>query len=159
MASGPDLLERVRAAQGELGTGDPAKALEMVEPLLSETAGALRSLDFLQRSHEDRAQVVEAFCYARVTAILALESAGAAAAVGRIRTLAGEALDIAAPGNPSWKVLCAAAEMLGRAGEVDGAAWAVQAAAQVAPEGEDYVVRLRGSLRSMFPAGFAKRDS
>lgn len=157
MTPGTDLLERVRAAQAELGTGDPADALEMVEPLLDETREALRAFDFLTRPSPDRHAVVEAFCYARVTAILALESVGAAAAVGRIRELAGEALDIATEGNDAWKVLCAAAEMLSRAGDSEGAASAVTAAARLAPEDEEYVRQLRGSIRSMFPAAFPKK--
>lgn len=150
------MLERVQAAQLELGTGDAADALELVEPLLEETAQALRSLDFVSRSPQDRRVVVEAFCYARVTAILALESVGAAAALGRIRALAAEALEIATDGNDAWKVLCAAAEMLSRAGDAEGAAQTVTAAARLAPEDEDYVRQLRGSIRSMFPAAFPK---
>lgn len=146
-------MERVRAAQEELGTGDPGKALEMVEPLLLETKEALRSFDFLGRPSGDRAQVIEAFCYARVTAILALESQGANAAMPRIRELAGEAIEVAGTGNPAWKVLCAAAEMLSRSGDADGAVWAVRNAERLAPE-EDYVIRLRGSVQSMFPAAF-----
>ncbi|HVM00964.1 MAG TPA: hypothetical protein VM324_16865 [Egibacteraceae bacterium] len=157
MTPGSDILERVRTAQAELGTGDPADALALVEPLLDETAEALRSLDFVARSPEDRRAVVEAFCYARVTAILALESVGATAAVGRIRALAAEALDVAAEGNDAWKVLCAAAEMLSRAGDADGAASSVMAAARLAPEDVEYVRQLRGSIRSMFPAAFADR--
>lgn len=156
MTPGTDLLQRVRAAQAELGTGDPAEALEAVEPLLEETAEALRAFDFLSRSPVDRQAVVEAFCYARVTAVLALESAGAETAVRRIRALAGEAREVAAEGNDAWKVLCAAAEMLSRAGDAEGAASAVTAAAKLAPEEEEYVRQLRGSIRSMFPAAFPK---
>lgn len=155
MTPGSDLLQRVRSAQAELGTGDPGDALEMVEPLLDETADALRAFDFLSRSELDRKLVVEAFCYARVTAILALESVGATTAVRRIRALAGEAREVAAEGNDAWKVLCAAAEMLSRAGDAEGAASAVTAAARLAPEDEEYVRRLRGSIRSMFPAAFS----
>lgn len=147
-------MDRVRTAQEELGTGDAGDALELVEPLLDETAEALRGLDFVARSPDDRRAVVEAFCYARVTAILALESAGAEAAVPRIHALASEALDVAAEGNSAWKVLCAAAEMLSRAGDADGAATTVNAAVRLAPEDEDYVRQLRGSIRSMFPAAF-----
>jgi hypothetical protein len=155
MTQGPDLLAQVRSAQEELGTGDPSRALELVEPLLDETASALRGLDFLTRSAEDRDAVVEAFCYARVTAILALESVGATAAVPRIRNLASEALDVAGKGTSAWKVQCAAAEMLARSGDGQGAASAVEAAARLAPD-EDYVVQLRASIRSMFPAAFAQ---
>ncbi|HVM13986.1 MAG TPA: hypothetical protein VM287_06625 [Egibacteraceae bacterium] len=157
MTPGNDLLARVQTAQAELGTGDAADALELVEPLLDETAEALRAFDFLSRPPPDRRAVVEAFCYARVTAILALESVGAAAAVGRIRALAAEALNVAAEGNDAWKVLCAAAEMLSRAGDAEGAASAVTAAVRLAPEDEEYVRQLRGSIRSMFPAAFPKR--
>lgn len=148
------MLERVRSAQAELGTGDPADALEQVEPLLAETAEALRSLDFVRRSPQDRRAVVESFCYARVTAVLALESVGAVEAIGRIRALAAEALEVAAEGNDAWKVLCAAAEMLSRAGDAEGAAHNVTAAARLAPEDEEYVRQLRGSIRSMYPAAF-----
>ncbi len=150
MSVGRELLQRVRAAQEELGTGDAGEALNLVQPLLTETGEALRGMDFLSRSAEDRAQVLEAFCYARVTAILALESVGAAAAVPRIRALAGEALDVATPGNDAWKALCAAAEMLARSGDAEGALRAVEAASRLVPE-EEYVTRLRASLRSMFP--------
>lgn len=156
MTPGNELMDRVRAAQVELGTGEAADALEMVEPLLVETAEALRALDFLTRSPLDRQVVVEAFCYARVTAVLALESAGAATAARRIRTLAGEAREVAAEGNDAWKVLCAAAEMLSRAGDAEGAASAITAAAKLAPQEEEYVRQLRGSIRSMFPGAFAK---
>lgn len=148
-------MERVRAAQNELGTGDAADALELVEPLLDETRAALRDLGFVARPPADRQEVVEAFCYARVTAILALESVGAAAAVGRIRALAAEARDVAAEGNAAWKVLCAAAEMLSRAGDSEGAATNVEAANRLAPEGEEYPMQLRASIRSMYPAAFS----
>lgn len=157
MTPGSDILQRVQAAQAELGTGDAADALQMVEPLLEETAEELRTFDFLSRSPLDRQMVVEAFCYARVTAILALESAGAETAVRRIRALAAEARDVAAEGNDAWKVLCAAAEMLSRAGDAEGAASAITAAARLAPEDEEYVRQLRGSIRSMFPAAFPKK--
>ncbi len=156
MASGEDLLGRVREAQEELGTREAAKALEMVEPLLGETAEALRGLDFLSRPAEDRAAVVEAFCFARITAILALESSGAATALPRIRALAGEALEVATRGNSGWKVLCAAAEMLARSGDAEGAVRSVEAAARHAPE-EDYVLKLRGSIRSMLPTAFSEK--
>lgn len=147
-------MERVREAQHELGTGDAGDALAMVEPLLDETAEALRALDFLARPPDDRRAVLDAYCYARVTAVLALESQGAAAAVGRIHSLAGEAMEVAAEGNDAWKVLCAAAEMLSRAGDAEGAARTVEAAARLAPEDEDYPRQLRASIRSMFPAAF-----
>lgn len=156
MTPGSDILQRVQSAQAELGTGDAADALRMVEPLLEETAEELRAFDFLSRSPLDRQMVVEAFCYARVTAILALESAGAETAVRRIRALAAEARDVAAEGNDAWKVLCAAAEMLSRSGDAEGAASAITAAARLAPEEEDYVRQLRGSIRSMFPGAFPK---
>lgn len=153
MGQGAQLMERVRSAQEELGSGDPAEALAMVEPLLSETAEALRSPAFLSAARHTRRQLLEAFCYARVTAILALESAGAREALPRIRSLAAEALEMATHDNPAWKVLCAAAEMFARAGDADGAVWAVRAAERLAPQ-EEYVVRVRGSLQSMFPAAF-----
>lgn len=159
MTSGADLIARVREAQSELGSGDPAVALEMVEPLLDETGEALRSLEFVRRSPEDRAEVVKAFCYARVTATLALESSDAETALPRIRAMAGEAMEVATHDNDAWKVLCAAAEMLSRAGDAEGAARAVNAAARLAPEDEEYVVRLRGSIRSMFPAAFREGDT
>lgn len=149
-------MERVRAAQEELGSGDAADALEMVEPLLSETSDAVRSPEFLSASPLERSRILEAFCYARVTAVLALESVDAREAVPRIRSLAVEALEVATGDNPAWKVLCAAAEMFARAGEADNAVWAVQAAERLAPE-EDYIVRVRGSLQSMFPAAFSER--
>lgn len=151
MTSGYGLVEQVRNAQEELGTGDPAEALAMVEPLVDETREALRSLSFLKRSLSDRAAVLEAFCYARVTAVLALESQGADTALPRVRQIVSETLDVAAPGNPGWKVLCAAAEILARSGDAEGAVRAVETAAELAPEDEHYVTELRGSVRSMFP--------
>ena len=150
-----ELLDRVRDAQHDLGTGDPADALEAVEPLLSATADAVRGPGFLRASPPERARLIEAFCYARVTAVLALEAVDARQAVPRIRTLAGEALEVATPDNAAWKALCAAAEMLGRSGDADGAVWAVEAARRLVPQ-EDYVIQLRGSLRSMFPGAFAE---
>jgi hypothetical protein len=153
MVQGSELMERVRSAQEELGSGDAADALAMVEPLLSETSEALRSPDFLAAPPHTRRQLIEAFCYARVTAVLALEAAEASEAIPRIRSLAAEALEVATGDNPAWKVLCAAAEMFARAGDADSAVWAVRAAERLAPQ-EEYVVRVRGSLQSMFPAAF-----
>lgn len=147
-------MSRVRAAQEELGSGDAGDALDMVEPLLSETAEAVRGPAYLRANPMERQRIIEAFCYARVTAVLALEAVDARQAVPRIRSLAGEALEMATADNSAWKVLCAAAEMLARAGESDSAVWAVQAAARLAPE-EEYVVRVRGSLKSMFPTAFS----
>lgn len=154
---GEQLLERVRAAQSDLGTGDPADALAAAEPLLTETAEAVRGPAYLSASPHERTRILEAFCYARVTAVLALEAVGAKEAVPRIRTIAGEAMEVATHDNAAWKVLCAAAEMLGRSGDSEGAVWAVQAANRLAPPDEDYVTRLRGSLKSMFPAAFAEQ--
>lgn len=151
-----DLMERVRAAQHDLGAGDPADALEAVEPLLAETAEAVRGPQFLRASPPERAQLLDAYCYARVTAVLALEAVDASKAVPRIRTLAGEALEMATRDSAAWKVLCAAAEMLARSGDADGAVWAITAAGHLAPE-EEYVGQLRASLRSMFPAAFTDR--
>lgn len=159
MRTGDELLEAVRAAQEELGAGDPAVALAAVEPLLEQTAEELRSLDYLRRTPQDRARVIEAFCYARVTAVLALESSGATEAMPRIRRLAAEARDAAAGGNPCWKVLCAAAEMLARGGDADGAARELEAAVEIAPDDEPYPRELRASIRSMFPEAFARRDA
>lgn len=150
-------MERVRAAQVELGSGDAGDALEMAEPLLSETSEAVRGPAFLRASPVERQRIMEAFCYARVTAVLALEAVDARQAVPRIRSLAAEALEMATRDNAAWKVLCAAAEMLARAGESDSAVWAVSAAARLAPE-EEYVVRVRGSLKSMFPAAFGEQQ-
>lgn len=153
MRTGDELATDVRRAQEELGQGDPADALELVEPLLTETAEAVRSPEFLGRSAPDRQLVLEAFCYARITATLALEAVGAAEAVPRIRRLASEALDLASWGGDVWKVLCAASEMLARSGDPDGAAWAVNAASRLAPD-EEYVTQVRGSVRSMYPSAF-----
>lgn len=157
MTSGAELLEQVRAAQAELGTGDPAVALTQVEPLLDETATALRDLAFLSRPADDRAYLLEAFCYARVTAVLALQSTEPAAAVPRIRALAAEALTVATPDNSAWKVLSGAAETLARFGDAEGAVRWAKTAARLAPQ-ESYVVQLQGSIRSMFPAVFNEID-
>lgn len=149
-------MQRVRTAQEELGSGDAADALAMVEPLLAETAEAVRNPAFLSAAPPTRRQLIEAFCYARVTAILALEAVDAREAVPRIRSLAAEALEVATRDNPAWKALCAAAEMFARAGDADSAVWAVRAAERLAPQ-EEYVVRVRGSLQSMFPAAFSDK--
>lgn len=158
MTTGAELMDRVRRAQEELGTGDSDVALEMVEPLLAETADAIKAPTFLGLVSSDRTLIVEAFCYARVTAILALESAGAPAAVPRIRAIANEALEIAGKGNTAWKVLCAAAEMLARSGDAEGAARAIDAAVALVPQ-ETHVVQVRGSIRSMFPAAFVSKET
>ncbi|CAN5389732.1 hypothetical protein BH23ACT9_BH23ACT9_31810 [soil metagenome] len=144
------LLAEVRAAQAELGTGSPEDALAAVTPLLDRTHAAVTAPSFVTGSATARRTALEAYCYARVTAILALESVGAREAVPRIRALAAEARDVAGPGTPGWKVQCAAAEMLSRCGDGQGAALAIGAAARQAPE-ERYVGELRASLRSMFP--------
>lgn len=151
--AGTDLLARVRSAQEELGAGDPEDALAAVEPLLTQTRNALHGMDFLRRTPRDRAAVVEAYCYARVTAVLALEAAGANRALPRIRDLAAEARDVATPTNPGWKVLCAAAEMLARCGDGQGAVRAAEDAVTVSPDGEDYPLKVRASIRSMFGQG------
>lgn len=147
----PDLLDQVRAAQRELGSGSADEALLLVTPLLVRTRAALADLGFLRRSSADRRLLIEAFCYARVTAILALESVGAAEAVPRIRALAAEARDTAGGGTPGWKVQCAAAEMLGRCGDGGGALAAVTAAQQSAPDDEPYVRQVASSIQLMFP--------
>lgn len=158
MRTGQELLADVRSAQEELGAGDPGDALAQVEPILEETAEAVRSIEFVTRPGADRSAILEAFCYARVTAVLALESQGAATAQPRIRAIVGEVLDVAAHHDSAWKVCCAAAEMLARSGDSDGAVWAVQAAERLAPEDEDYVTKLRGSLQSMFPTAFSSNE-
>lgn len=148
---GQQLLERVRAAQEELGSGSVEDALEQVTPLLGLTSSGVTDPSFLGRLPADKQALIEAFCYARVTAILAFETIGAAEAVPRIRELAAEARDVAGRGTSGWKVQCAAAEMLSRCGDGQGAADAVAAAARSAPEDEPYVERLTASIRSMFP--------
>lgn len=152
---GHRLLEDVRAAQEELGSGSAEDALEMATPLLVDTAEAVTSASFLERSPADKRAVLEAFCYARVTAILALETVGAGEAVRRIRQIAAEARDVAGAGTDGWKVQSAAAEMLSRCGDGQGAADAVAAAQRFAPADEPYVRELTASLRSMFPALFS----
>lgn len=153
------LLDRVRAAQEELGGGDAALALAAVEPLLDETRELLRGPAFLGLSSSARAEAVEAYCYARVTAVLALETSGATEALPRIRRLPAEAADVAQPTNSAWKVLCAAAEMLARSGDSQGAAQAVETAARMAPEGEYYPGDLRASIRDMFPDALPRDDA
>ena len=144
------LLAEVRAAQSLLGTGSAEEALAAVDPLLDRTAAALASPSFLLGSAADRRAALEAYCYARVTAILALESVGAREAVPRIRAVAAATRDVAGRETPGWKVQCAAAEMLSRCGDGEGAAQAITAASMQAPD-EPYVGQLRAALRSMFP--------
>lgn len=148
--TGQDLLDRVRAAQLELGTGAAEDALGLAEPLLEVTRQAMGAPSFLGRSSADRRALLEAFCFARVTAVLALESVGASRAVPRIRALAAEAREIAAGAPDGWRVQSAAAEMLSRCGDGQGALAAVRAASRSAPE-ERYVIELESSIRSMFP--------
>lgn len=156
MPSGHELLEQVRGAQEALGAGATDEALEKVEPLVAATREAVQDIGFLQRDPADRTAVLEAHCYARVTAVLSLEAEGARDAPPRIRALAGESLDVGA--GPAWKVLCAAAEMLSRCGDADGAVWAIRAAARLAPD-EAYVHQVRASVRSMYPAAFSEAEA
>lgn len=144
------LLTAVREAQSELGGGSADDALVAVTPLLAATEAAVTSMSFVTSPAAHRRTAMEAYCYARVTAILALESVGATQAVPQIRALAAAARDVAGPGTLGWKVQCAAAEMLSRCGDGAGAAQAIAAAARQAPQ-ERYVAELRASLRSMFP--------
>jgi hypothetical protein len=150
-AAGADLFAQVRQAQELLGGGESGEALRRIEPLLGATAEAVRAPSFLGRRGPDREALLDAFCYARVTAVLALESLGAASAAPRIRQLAAEAVDIAGPA--AWRVACAAAEMLARCGDGPGAADLVGIASRLAPD-EAYVGQVRAALRSMFPAAF-----
>jgi hypothetical protein len=145
-----ELLGEVRQAQVTLGEGSAEDALAVVTPLLARTEAAVSGPSFLTAAAAQRRAALEAYCYARVTAILALESVGAREAVPRIRGLAAAARDVAGPGTPGWKVQCAAAEMLSRCGDGEGAAQAIAAAVRQAPD-EPYVGQLRASLRSMFP--------
>ncbi len=145
------LLDRVRDAQEELGAGSADEALSQVTPLLADTSAALTAMGFLRRGAADKRSVLDAYCYARVTAILALESVGATEAVPRIRQLAAEARDLAGAHPVAWKVQSAAAEMLSRCGDGSGAMQAVASGLAVSAD-EPYLLQLRASITSMFPA-------
>lgn len=154
MRGAKEVYDRVREVQAALGTGSVEEALAEAGSLREEAIRLLDaggSLTSFERTH-----AAAAFAYASVALILATaesEEVPPAEAVPRIRELAVEAVRRHRPGADTWKALAAAGEMLARSGDPDGAAWAVTKARQLAGE-EEELVRLSGSIRSMYPQAF-----
>jgi len=154
----------VREAQALLGTGQIDEAIARAEPLRREAMELVgrSSLTSFERLHASGAAV-----YATVTLILgAAESSPPADSVPRIRALATATVAAHLPKADvrtkvdtrtkaeTWKVLAAAAEMLARAGDAGGASWAAKKALELGPE-EEYLTRVAGGIRSMYPQVYA----
>ncbi|MGH3118182.1 MAG: hypothetical protein ACRDQ2_13930 [Gaiellales bacterium] len=154
MPRAKELFERVLAAQRQLGTGEVEEALAKAPELREEAVRLLGRGAML--SSFDRAHALAAYTYATVTTILGLaEARQPTEFVPKIRDLAVDAARRYRRGTEVWKVLAAAAEMLARAGDSEGAVWAIKKAAQL-ETGNDDVVKLSGSIRSMYPSVFAQ---
>jgi len=148
------VYDQVRAAQELLGTGQIEEAFIAATALREEAkglvAGASRLTSF------ERTYAGAGLTYSMVTLVLAhAEKDPPAISIPAIRTLAGEACRVSMAGAESWKVLAAAAEMLARAGDAGGACWAAKKAQQLG-DGSEYLVRLAGGIRSMYPQVFAE---
>lgn len=154
MARARDLYEQVREAQKLLGTGEVEEAVRRAEPLREQASRLLARSDRL--TSFDRTYAGAALTYATVVLILgAAETRPPAEAVPLIRRLATELAQAGRPEIEAFKVLSAAAEMLARAGDAEGAVWAVRKADQLSAN-ETYVTQLVGSIRSMYPQVFAE---
>ena len=155
MTRARDLYEQVREAQKLLGTGEVEEAVRRAEPLREQASRLLARGGHL--TSFDRTYAGAALTYATVVLILgAADTRPPAESVPMIRGLATELAQ--APRRPeieAFKALAAAAEMLARAGDAEGAVWAVRKADQLA-ENETYVTQLVGSIRSMYPQVFAE---
>lgn len=150
MPRAKDVYEEVREAQSLLGIGEVAEAARRAVSLRAE-AEAL--LDRPALTSFERIHAAAAFAYSTITLVLAAaESEPPDVSVPKIRELLGDVL-----GRPQvaddWKVLAAGAEMLARAGDAGGAAWAATKAREIGPE-EEHLVRLVGGIRSMYPHAF-----
>ncbi|MGH2768100.1 MAG: hypothetical protein ACRDIF_03975 [Actinomycetota bacterium] len=154
MSRAKDLYERVLVVQRQLGTGEAEEALAAVPELREE---AIRLLDRASTlTSFDRSYAAAAYAFSTITNILALaEAREPLEFVPRIRGLAADAARRFRRGTPIWKALAAAAEMLARAGDTEGSAWAIRKAEQLQP-GEDDLIKLAGSIKSMYPSVFAQ---
>lgn len=154
MPGAKDLWERVRAAQELLGTGSTEEALERAG-LLREEAIRLLNKGALLASF-DRGHANAAYAYATVTVILGLaEDRAPAEFVPKVRNLAVEAAKRYRPGTDIWKAVAAAAEVLARAGDSMGAAWAIKKARQLSPN-NDELAKVAGGISSMYPKIYAE---
>lgn len=147
------IFDEVRAAQAQLGVGEVDESLARAGGLREEARRMLvekRDLTSFDRDH-----LRAAVTYATLTMVLATaESAAPAVAIPRIRELTRDILAADGPGVETWKVLAAAGEMLARAGDAEGAVWAVKKARSLG-QGGDYVVQVAGGIQSMYPQAYA----
>lgn len=135
-----------------LGTGEVKEAVGRAEALRAE---ALSRLKETLPSGVERSYALAAFGYATVTLILGVaETLTPKEFIPRIRFLAVEAAGHYRPGSDVWKALAAAAEMLGRAGDVGGAVWAIRKAEQLHP-GDTDLERVASGIGAMYPEAFA----
>lgn len=154
MAGAKDLWERVRKTQELLGTGSTDEALERAQMLREEALRLLNKGALL--ASFDRGHANAAYAYATVTIILALaESRLPAEFVPKVRALAIEASQRSRPGTDIWKAVAAAAEVLARAGDSTGAAWAIKKARQLSPQ-NDELAKVAGGISSMYPQVYAE---
>lgn len=154
MARAKDLFDRVLVAQRQLGTGEVEEALAMAPGLRDQAIRLLDKAPLL--SSFERAHAAAAYTYASVTMALALaEARQPPEFIPKIRELALDSVRRFRPGTEMWKVLAAAGEMLARAGDAEGSVWAIRKALQLAP-GTDELVKLGGSVRSMYPGIYAQ---
>ena len=151
MVRARELYERVREAQAMLGTGEVEEAVARAEALRTE---ALTRLEGAVPSGVERSYALAAFGYATVTVILGLaETLPPREFIPRIRFLAVEAARRYRPGSDVWKALAAAAEMLARAGDVEGAVWALRKAEELRP-GDADLERVAAGVRTMYPQAY-----
>lgn len=148
------VYDEVRVAQELLGTGQVEEAFVAASALRDEAkalvAAAARLTSF------ERTYAGAGLTYATVTLVLAhAEKDPPAVAIPAIRALAGEACRVTISTAESWKVLAAVAEMLARSGDAGGACWAAKKAKQLG-DGSDYLVKLAGGIRSMYPQVFSQ---
>jgi len=137
-----------------LGTGLIDEALGSAEPLRQEAirllnkGGALTSFD--------RQYATAAYAYSTITMILGLaESRLPAEFIPRIRDLAKDAVKRNRPDSDVWKAMAAAAEVLARAGDSQGAVWAIRKAKQLTAA-NDELIKVAGGISSMYPQVYAE---
>jgi len=149
MANGKELWERSQKAQELLGTGQTDDALQYVQPIRAEAIKLLNKgplLTSFERSHANAA-----YAYATVTMILSIAEAKLPAEfVPKVRELAVEAVERFRPGTDIWKAVAAAGEVLARAGDSQGAVWAIKMARKLSPD-NDELMKIAGGISSMYP--------
>lgn len=154
MPTAKDLYDHVRAAQEKLGIGEVEEALGLAEPLREQSIQLLNKGAAL--TSIDRGYAVAAYAYATITMILGLaESRMPAEFIPQIRRLAKDAFGRHRPGSDVWKTMAAAAEVLARAGDSQGAVWAVRKAQQLNPN-DDQLTKVAGGISSMYPRVFSE---